>query len=76
MAQCDSCGAEILWVKTIKGKSMPLDAQPVVDGNIVLLKAAAVILSKEQLGQPGRDGPRYKSHFATCPNASQHRKER
>ena len=27
MAKCRSCGAEIVWVKTLQGKNMPIDAE-------------------------------------------------
>lgn len=29
MAQCKSCGAEIEWLKTKSGKSLPVDKKPV-----------------------------------------------
>ena len=29
MARCKGCGAEIFWIKTISGKSMPVDEKPV-----------------------------------------------
>jgi hypothetical protein len=31
MAKCRSCGAEIVWLKTDAGKSIPVDAESVVD---------------------------------------------
>jgi len=55
MANCKSCGAEIEWLKTKNGKSMPVDAEPIMI---------------ETTGAPIQG---YKSHFATCPNANQHR---
>lgn len=69
---CSSCGAAIYWVVMYpSGKRMPLDAKPV-----------AGLISVE-IGKPdtGRmrgkmHEPLYLSHFATCPNANQHRKDR
>jgi hypothetical protein len=77
--------AEIVWAVTAAGKRMPVDAQPNPDGNLVLAPAASP-------GQPptayvapapilllGGSTPRmdrYTSHFATCPNAAQHRRPR
>ena len=29
MAKCNSCGADIEWVKTAKGKNLPIDKKPV-----------------------------------------------
>ena len=72
------------------GKAMPIDVEPHADGNIVLRldpvpeapkrrqRVAYVIGTRTDY--PGPQGglsptePRYRSHFATCPNAAQHRK--
>lgn len=67
MSNCRSCHAEIIWAKTESGKAMPLDAKP----------------EKRFILFPGPDGNEdeavavdtYVSHFATCPNANQHRKK-
>lgn len=69
-AHCKSCGAPILWRVTEGGKSIPLDVEPSDDGNLVLFGTGAHPLPKLWTGD------RYKSHFATCPNADQHRKAR
>lgn len=72
MNRCTSCGAKVIWAKTAKGKSMPLDATPTADGNLVLVNGVA------RIPEIGDDQPflAYKSHFATCPNADEHRKPR
>lgn len=31
MATCKSCGAEIIWLKTDRGKNIPVDAETVAD---------------------------------------------
>jgi hypothetical protein len=74
--KCRSCGAAIIWEpSTASGKLMPLDAEPHPDGNIVLIPAGAMVLSKETAETGKRIGSRrYRSHFATCPDAAQHRK--
>lgn len=48
---------------------MPLDEKPVADGNVVLIDGRAHVLSS-------MDGhyTRYKSHFATCPQAASWRR--
>ena len=64
MATSRSCNAPIMWAVTTDGKKVPLDEDP-------LLVAV--------LDKPG-DPPVVKfvrarlNHFATCPNAAQHRK--
>ncbi len=72
--KCRSCGAAILWVKSARtGTLMPLDAAPVENGNIFIKDGLAVVLSGD-LFETMLDGPRYQSHFASCPNAAKHRK--
>lgn len=78
---CRSCGAEIIWVLTQKGKRMPIDAEPREDGNIEIVKRdpgeppLVRYLTGSEDTLPGFDLPdRYVSHFATCPHADQHRK--
>lgn len=64
---CKSCGAAVRWMMTPKGKAIPLDPQPRDDGNLVIIGSLA-------WKSDGTPGPRYVSHFATCPYADQHRK--
>ena len=71
---CGSCHAEILWAPTATGRRMPLDRTPDPDGNVVLLDDRAVVLSPEARDQLPTETPRYRSHFASCPNANTHRK--
>lgn len=61
MSACKSCGAPIVWAVTLTGKRMPLDEKP--EKRFVL----------------DRDGKcsllyTYTSHFASCPQAAQHRR--
>jgi hypothetical protein len=72
MAECRSCGAPITWAITDKRRRIPLDPEPNPAGNIRLDLTHAHILTKGETYY----GPRYMSHFATCPNAAQHRKGR
>lgn len=74
---CKSCGAKVIWCVTVNGKKMPVDTEPVHNGNILLRrrgdKTMALYLSKE--AQPRGDEHRYVSHFATCPHAKSHRRK-
>lgn len=78
---CRSCGAPIIWADTITGRRMPLDKEPSKDGNIVLgLRSDDVPLALVQTAQTLQrlllKGERlYTSHFATCPEASKHRRK-
>jgi len=72
MSTCRSCNAPILWARSAKGKRrpMPLDPEPVPGGNVELVDGEAWVV------KPDPNVPRYVSHFATCPNAGQHRRAR
>lgn len=72
-ATCRSCGAPIRFVRTTKGKLMPLDREPHPDGNIELDTEGHATVH----GQPPLDaGPLYLSHFVSCPSASENRRPR
>lgn len=70
-AACKTCGQPIRWVKTANGKAMPLDVEPCEDGNLVVVDGVAFSAYTLDV-QEGRQ--RFKSHFATCPQAKQHRR--
>ena len=74
-ATCRSCGAAVTWHKTPAGNSMPLDAEPVADGNVVIEGGLARVV-----GPPGEGeldlSPRYRSHFSTCQDAAKWRKKK
>lgn len=72
MSTCNSCGAEIQWLATCNGKSIPLDVTPAEDGNLVIVDGVARVIKK---GQDPQFKVRWKSHFATCPNAARHRRK-
>lgn len=69
MSVCRSCNASIRWERTAAGKPIPLDPEPVEDGNLALREDGRVVNAQ---GCP--PGPRYVTHFASCPNASEHRR--
>ena len=63
--KCKSCGAEIVWGITEKGKSIPLDATP----------EQRFIALADLLPYKLRLVPTYQTHFVTCPYAKEHRKK-
>jgi hypothetical protein len=73
--RCRTCGAEIVWATTEKGKAIPIDATPnLLQGNISLESSADPREGPlAKFAKKGESGS-YVSHFATCPQASEHRK--
>jgi hypothetical protein len=75
---CRSCGAPIWWAITEKGRRMPLDPPGThPDPNLYAWRDHVGIL------HVGAENPatiasltETTSHFATCPNADQHRRPR
>jgi hypothetical protein len=63
---CSSCGALIFWARTTRGNRIPIDANPVANGNLRLDGVEAHVVP---IGQGT-----HVSHFANCPNAGKHRK--
>lgn len=74
---CSSCKAPIRW-KEIgdAGKQHPVDVRPAPNGNILIQDdGTARIVSRPELDTLRASRvPLFLSHFATCPNAAQHRK--
>lgn len=82
MSACRSCGAPVVWAVTVDGRRMPVDRDPVDGGNVLLAPSvepggsptATVVGKRVQETLFGDNGPRYVSHFATCPDANRHRR--
>lgn len=72
MPNCSSCGAEIMWAKTLGGKSIPLDMIAVANGNVYLTGDVAHVMHKNETAHI--NVPLYRTHFSSCPNAAKHRK--
>lgn len=70
MSTCRSCQQEIIWAKTVTGKSMPIERAD--DGNLIVVKGIAHVIPKGE--EPVADMQRFVSHFATCPKAELHRR--
>lgn len=67
----------MFWAKTITGRPIPLDAEPVMDGNIVIRHGLAVVIRHgvALIGQTPEPGEaRHVSHFVSCPHSRGWRK--
>ena len=76
-ATCRSCSAPIVWAITQEGRRMPLDAEPAREGNVLLYPdgTCRALRADEVIG--GAIGEHlHRSHFATCPEAAEHRRRR
>jgi hypothetical protein len=74
---CRSCKAPIYWVD-INGKGHPVDREISEKGNVVVWRKTNGYLHGRVLkkAEPVPEGCVTRlSHFATCPQARQHRKE-
>lgn len=77
--RCKSCGEEIIWCKTEKGKPMPVDMAPDAGGNLIILPDGTVAVLKGNdlaIWRTKKGYALHTSHFATCPNAAKHRKKK
>jgi hypothetical protein len=74
---CASCGAAIIWAQLQSSRRIPIDFEPHVQGNVVLSRRPWGVLAspvKAMLAFGRKDLRR--SHFATCPKADEHRRQR
>jgi len=71
MAKCRTCEAPVIWAETRSGKPMPLDEKPSGNGNMAYVNGKAWVATDEDRRLRR---PLHTSHFATCPDAGQHRR--
>lgn len=71
MSVCRSCGTAIVWTVTEKGKKMPVDKDPVRGGFVLVHDELDPESPPRAISETV-----HLSHFATCPNADAHRKEK
>ena len=74
MSNCKGCGAAIIWIKTVKGKNMPVDAKPV-----------KAYLPRTPMGREAADNldgldyhlvDVYLTHWGTCPKVHYFKKKK
>lgn len=74
MSKCKGCGAEIEWISTLGGKSMPIDPLLIqvskeTHGKFTLVGLNGQVKVKASMGTHG-----YISHWATCKTAKDFKK--
>lgn len=81
VTRCKSCGAEIVFIGTGGGNSIPCNAKTLPywqakDGKHRIVTPNGEVLSADLEGIPGAEtGLGYVTHFATCPDAEKFRKK-
>jgi hypothetical protein len=66
MPKCRTCQAEIIWITMEEsGKAHPVNPKPV---------QMVLATGEDDRTKRGRVVSVYESHFATCPQADEHRK--
>ena len=79
--KCRSCGAEIVFIKTCAGKSMPCDATPVYyritgEGGQKIVTPDGIVLTGEVVSNPeDANGYGYTPHWSTCNAPDKFRKK-
>lgn len=79
-AACRGCGAEIAFIKTVKGKTMPVDPIPhtfvPAGGPNTYVMTDGSISRGREMERGEKEGTQigYISHFASCPAADSFRK--
>lgn len=82
MGACKSCGEHIIFAKTKKNKTIPLDAEPnATRGNVYVTGQGATLQATvldNALAQRFREDGKllYLAHFATCRFADRHRRNK
>jgi hypothetical protein len=71
---CRSCGAKIRWARTEKGRRMPVDAEIVYGGNIILQPQPHDVPTAIY-AKPDPAIKRFVSHFVTCRDHRKWRKK-
>ena len=83
--KCKTCGAPIVWISMLgSGKKMPVNEDPVLvllsHGTEKFITPNGVVVTGCRIGDGYDDYPddnvveAYESHFATCPQANEHRR--
>lgn len=77
MAKCKACDAEIIWIRTRKGKLMPADADqvnviPARNGKRTYISEAGDVFHGEEASEDmnllfNEYVKGYEVHFGTCP---------
>lgn len=77
--RCRSCDAPIFYaLSTANQRPMPIDTMPVENGNVIVRqgKLTTKLYAKVDTAKANDGEERFTSHFATCPQANEWRRDR
>jgi hypothetical protein len=75
--KCRSCLRPMRWVTvSTTNRKMPVDYDPHEDGNVVVYANDRADVYRDTPSAVPNGATLHFSHFATCPNADEHRKSR
>ncbi|APE09727.1 hypothetical protein BO226_11340 [Rhodococcus sp. 2G] len=83
ITKCRTCRAEIVWASTTKGNAIPLEPEPSPNGNLNVYpvpadprgRIAIVVTNSRRAALAAAGIPLYVSHFLSCPDAAEWRKQ-
>jgi len=78
VTNCEKCRRPIFFVKTVKGKLIPLDYPPNAKGNVTVSNENGVNVAHVYKNNAAikDQWPIYLCHFASCPAAAHFRKKK
>lgn len=75
MSKCNSCGQEMVWIKSSSGKSIPCDPEKYHIQDDLVSPDLMVVSDTGQVGKLSKVESGRVSHFATCPDAKKFRRK-
>jgi hypothetical protein len=77
VSECRSCGAQIVWAQMLQStKPIPLDPEPVERGNLEVVAHVGSVPVVRLVPLAERHPGLFRTHFATCRDASDWRRRR
>lgn len=80
MATCKGCESSMVWaVHESNGRGVPLDPEPVDDGNLVATgetQGDQIVVRYVRKGEDTGVMPRYVTHFSSCTSPDEFRSKR
>jgi len=66
MPKCKSCGAEIFFLKTSRGKIIPVNSETISEQDKLLIRKNQTVYFDYKI---------HTAHFATCPDSERFRRK-